>query len=408
MGNPKREKVLALIRGQRHHIEPVETLLDIPIVYDELWDKEKIIEIQPTLLMLMSDDNFEGYFCVEEARKRGIPSLSVMDGILEWRNIWENPRYGVGGNSLNKQLIGTDKIACVGPMSARILESWGSLGKCELVGIPRLDKFINNQVQEKDHRIEGNKRLLIATAKKAAFTQRQMDEVLQGLKDLKQALTRMPEWKCIWRLTSGLDKELEVKSDIEDFTGADLYNVLTKVDAIITTPSTTILEAMAAGIPTVVLDYGNYPTYQYAAWKITCEKQIIPALEEIYEPSSKHLLYQEQILKDSLSAPGRASQRLAKLIEVMSHIGFERSSGKHISIPPTILESDSFNNVALCDNFDLTDLYPNHSVFGKGNLPDKLRELQALREENNFLRAKLEKGSFSRLLTNVVRKLFKP
>ena len=34
------------------------------------------------------------------------------------------------------------KIACLGRSQARILESWGNVGKCEIVGAPRLDRLI--------------------------------------------------------------------------------------------------------------------------------------------------------------------------------------------------------------------------------------------------------------------------
>lgn len=73
---------------------------------------------------------------IYKAKQKNIPVLLLMDGILEWRNSWEN------NLTLNKEGMGfpayqpvlSDKVACLGANQIRILEHWGNLGKCELVG----------------------------------------------------------------------------------------------------------------------------------------------------------------------------------------------------------------------------------------------------------------------------------
>ena len=73
-------------------------------------------------------------------REAGVPTLHVLDGIVEWRNTWENPRSATESDGMPLfQPILADKVACFGKAQARILESWGNLGKCEVVGAPRLD-----------------------------------------------------------------------------------------------------------------------------------------------------------------------------------------------------------------------------------------------------------------------------
>jgi hypothetical protein len=394
------ECVLALIRGQEHHVKPAEAYLRIPVIYEERLTASVVKNVQPTLLMIMGDDSYEGFNCVTAAREMGIPSLSMLDGIFEWRNVWENPRYGGGGNDLNKQLILTDKIACPGASSARILEGWGAVGKCELVGVPRFDPLFNTSARRRTETVP--KRVLVMTAKKPGFTPEHRTDVFHALRDVRDALAADGRWEIVWRVTGGLDEELGVKTTVVDLTGTDLASVLKQVDAVITTPSTSILEAMALGLPTAVLEYGNRPLYQPAGWVITCQSQIPKALDQMCEPDPRYMLWQEQILKDAIAAPGSGSQRLAELMRALSAIGSQRREGHSVEIPASILQPP---RVSACESFILSDLFPNHPVFGRTSTAGILRELQALRQENPALRAKLEATDPMRFLVRCIRKV---
>ena len=69
----------------------------------------------------------------EEAK---VPILILCDGILEFRNTWENPTIADG--SVYQTIFG-HKIACIGRAPARVIESFGNQGLCEIVGHPRVD-----------------------------------------------------------------------------------------------------------------------------------------------------------------------------------------------------------------------------------------------------------------------------
>ncbi|HWF19594.1 MAG TPA: class I SAM-dependent methyltransferase, partial [Verrucomicrobiae bacterium] len=76
----------------------------------------------------------------------GIPTLILADGILEYRNTWEHPKNEPG--AIFQPVLG-HKIACLGRSQARILESWGNIGKCEIVGSPRFDGYCELQRRQK-------------------------------------------------------------------------------------------------------------------------------------------------------------------------------------------------------------------------------------------------------------------
>ena len=88
-----------------------------------------------------------------------VPVLVLADGVLEYRNTWEHP--GIPQGCIFQPVCG-HKLACVGRGQARVIESWGNPGRCEVVGMPRLDHLSTNAAPPV--RTEGPFRLLIATA----------------------------------------------------------------------------------------------------------------------------------------------------------------------------------------------------------------------------------------------------
>src|SRR5690606_26291803 len=95
-------------------------------------------------LMLVSDEYYsEVSVVVTQLVRDGVPVLHVADGVVEWRNTWENPRSLTpdAGMPLFQPIV-SHKMACLGRSQIRSLESWGNLGRCELVGVPRFDRLL--------------------------------------------------------------------------------------------------------------------------------------------------------------------------------------------------------------------------------------------------------------------------
>ncbi len=136
------------------------------------------------------------------------------------------------------------------------------------------------------------------TALTPYFTAEQKVLVKQSLADLKTALSRKSaashvKLEPVWRLTQGLDQEIGVNAGESALAKRDLLDVLQNVDAVITTPSTTMLEAMLLGLPVAVLDYCNTPHYVPPAWRITAAAHIAPTLAELLHPPAPKMLFQD-------------------------------------------------------------------------------------------------------------------
>ena len=322
---------------------------------------------------------------VEQSRT---PVLVLADGILEYRNTWQHPALPAG--AIFQPAMG-HKVACLGRAQARLLESWGNVGLCEVVGAPRWDALLGRPPRVRG---EGPLRILVATAKTPAFTAEQRQRVLTSLRDMQACLQRTivanrPIDVC-WRLTAGLDHELRIAGTASDVSQEPLPQVLARVDAVITTPSTLLLEAQLFDLPTAILDYHNTPAYVPAAWTITAREHIAAMLAELGDPPAPRLLFQRTMLHDALECRTPAAPRMVRLAEAMLDIGRTcRARNAPLAFPQRILADAADDRTLPEASFDLRILFPEHPVFG--NL-DRAR----LQIEIGHLRAELARCQAAR------------
>lgn len=385
--------ILALSRGQHHHYAPLESVDAWRVIESPEWCAETLRDIMPDILITPSCDWYESAACIKEARRLNIPSLYIMDGIIEWRHQWENPRFGAGGGMPYNQPIITDKIACLGWQSARTLEGWGCIGKCELVGVPRFDHYILDPVVRTPH--DGPKRLLIMTANTPGFTPEQITLTEQSLLDVNEYIQKHPEWEPIWRVRKGLDTKLSLVDRFPDLRGKPLREVLAEADAVLSTPSTVLLEAMLAGLPTAILDYSNSPTYVPAAWMVTAPQHIAFVLDDLRYSPTRRLLFQDDILHNCLVCHDPALPRMQELVNVMVEIGRQaRAKGQQLTYPDRILPLDSSDHMVPTENFDLARLYPSHPIFTNQNMISLQQELMYAHQEVARLRKEVASRRF--------------
>ena len=169
MTDANSQPVLCLISDRESYWQSVQVASSRPFIFDATWDP-KIIEVaNPALVLGMGTESYALSQCFDTAHRLRIPTLVTKDGIAEWRDIWENPKYGAGGNLLNRQLIQVDKIACHGKQQVRLFDGWGMSGRTELVGMPKFDDYLSMPNQEQSQ-ANSPKRLLVMTANTPGHT----------------------------------------------------------------------------------------------------------------------------------------------------------------------------------------------------------------------------------------------
>lgn len=359
-------------------------MLPHDVVFVDAMEPASLLEIKPALVVTHDEVHLQARACLLAAREAGIPTLLCMDGILEWRNTWENPNLR---DPLLQPAL-SDKIAVMGPLQERVLISWGNVGKCEQVGAPRLDDLVVDKTVFPPSRFT----LLVTTAKRPGFDPRQCDITLRSLRDLKQVLDRRDDLRVVYRLTQGLADALEVESSLDSMEGGELHQLLRRVSAVITTPSTVLLESMLLRLPTACLNYHACPEYLWPAWTIGKRDDAESIIDELISPSHAKRLYQDYVLQDALRVDGPASPRLAALIEAMVKQPAGRrkrpapaAGGPLIDPPPGVRPSPLF---------DLSKLYPEHPTLANLDRVQLQLELSTLRrylqEKTDWLHGQLD------------------
>jgi len=305
-----------------------------------------------------------------------VPILILCDGILEFRNTWENPTIADG--SVYQTIFG-HKIACIGRAPARVIESFGNQGLCEIVGHPRFDEMYTAEYLPV--RDSGPFRLLVTTARTPAFTVQQHRQVVKGLTELKKRFTRN---NCVgkrfvevnWRLPDSLLHELNLPMPDRTQKLPDLGETIEMSDAVITTPSTVFLESLIKRRPVALLDFTNSPAYVPAAWRITATAHMNPVLEELASPPATKMQFQRATLHDQLELGQDSRKRLFSLFGEMMEAGRRAvESGEKLSLPVRILSDPQRGIAKVDDEFDLSVLFPNSPVFKESNVAHLQQEL---------------------------------
>ncbi len=363
------EIVILGTRGFSQHQEPLLNHFNNRITVEADYLPETIAAHQPDLVISFEASNCQRGLCLAEMARRQIATLQIMDGIPEWRNTWTRRELPFQ-RPLNQPVL-AHKVACLGRADARLYESWGNVGKCEVVGVPRFDPLIAKAKPMRVASVNGRPlRLLVMTARTPGFNKEEVEITYQSLADLKENLSHQPDIQVVWRLTKGLHKRLQVQNTFTEATGKELHELLDEMDAVITTPSTAMLEAMLFGLPVALLDYHNCPSYIPAVWHIKCSGQIAPIMDFLRNPPLEHMLHQQYLLQDALACRTPAMPRLVGLIEEMIRIRREHNAHPvgELQFPHRILTDPEEQIAWPSVSYNIEMLYPNHPVFGQRDL----------------------------------------
>jgi hypothetical protein len=398
----ERLRVWCLLRDQQAYVAPVVQHFGpaAEFILDTAWEPQALLDARVDLVLCVNDWPAAVARCLDAARQSGVPTLVLQDGVLDWRCQYENPLFGSGGGPPQHQPVLADKIACLGPASARHIASWGNGHRVEVAGMPRLDALATAALPAPS---SPGRRLLVMTAKKPWFDDRQMEVILRSLSDVRDFLCRRPDISVTWRLTRNVAELLGVANTLKELSTGDLTQALAACDAVITTPSTSLLESMLAGRPVAALDYHNTPRFAPTAWTIGAPDHIPGIVEELLNPPASKVLFQQHCLRDNLRCDGPSAPRVASLIGKMCNEGRRaRAKRAELRLGSNLLEyREAFEASEIPG---LSQLYPNQPVFREAD-PNVLRvRLARLEKENERLKRETVPGRiFGRVRKEVAR-----
>jgi len=381
-----------------HHAAPFRERLNLRIA-----EPAKVLEQAcPGDLAIFYSEHFERFReCCQQLKSRNVATLYMIDGILEWRNAWENQPDEVACPYTMRPAL-AHKVACIGHSQARILDGWGNVGKTEIVGIPRLDHFYDPSApipavdsDKEDLKNDSNDfRVLVMTAKTPGFTPEQIQRATQSLLDIKTWHRENPtlgrrKVELVWRLTGGLAEQIEVENRLGDLSGGELKEILNDVDAVVTTPSTAMLESMLMNLPVAVLDYHNCPQYVTGGWDICAAEHIDIAMRQMSNRNEARMLFQNNELQDSLHCSSSATDRFVELAESMLAMAKHQiAAGAALEFPAKMLS----NSPIRLTDFSHDRLYPNAQEFLVTDKTELQVQLSHARREVAQLQRKLNQA----------------
>ncbi len=362
-----------------HHVRPVSDALKVRIV-----DAGEIVSLAKAgdVAMFFSEHFDRFRQSITELKQKNVATVYMVDGILEWRNAWENRSDEVACPFAMRPVL-SHKVACIGENQARVLNGWGNDGKTEIVGVPRFDRYINRKSPAASPKKHDRFRLLVMTAKTPAFTDSQWATVRQAIADCKTyADANVDSVEIIWRLTGGLDEHVGVENSTSDLTGMQLHDQLNEIDAVLSTPSTAVVESMLCGKPTALLNYFDCPSYLNLPWNVRHASQLATVVEQLKQPDDRKLHFQNQQLQQILYRESLASDRLVALVRSMQELAVAQvASGQALSFPPNLLPMP----VASPLRFDSRIMFPSAPEFSETDLLETQTQLAHSRRHVDHL-----------------------
>ena len=244
--------------------------------------------------------SFDRLNILRQARDIGACTVLLMDGIVEHRNTFRNPR--AGPRFLRPAPV--DVVACAGPVDEQHLAELGN--DAVATGLPRLAGIVPMPLPARPA-------VMVATALQPAFDADERSRLVHALASLRDRLDAHGV-KVLWRLTGGLAGELGVEPDT-----APLIESLAAASAVISTPSTLLIEAMRAGRPTALLFPFAGPCWQQAVWILDETYPARPELtdaviRELLAPTDEQVRRQHAVLTEMHRQGGPPAEAVADLL----------------------------------------------------------------------------------------------
>ena len=321
--------IVALVQyaGQTDHFAGVDAAASarsVRVVRINEWELADLDRLGATLVAVKDCESPLAAAALRWARRRGVATLLLMDGVVEYRNTFVNP--DVPERYLRPAPV--DAVACAGEIDRARLWSWGNVAVA--TGLPRICAAFPKPLPIKDLQISG---LLIATARRPAFDAAERRRLAAALRDVRAA-AQEAGWgdRLMWRLTAGLDEELGVANDTRP-----LRECLADCRGVLTTPSTLLLEAMAAGRACGVLHPQDGPLWQEAMgeWRgadVSPRQDLVALLRRMAAPDEADWRRQRRAM-ERMHAEGQPAARVAEMMVSMLRGELRGGPGRKRELP---------------------------------------------------------------------------
>jgi len=245
---------------------------------------------------------------IAACQRFGIPTYHVLDGILEWRNLFENPRTTVAENGapLYRPLI-SDHTFAMGEIE-RLTLQWLGNDSVHAFGLPRFDALPVKPCRVGP--IEGRPKVLIATANTPWFSDEQKTRFCDEFGRLVDLLRPRSDLAIEWRVAEPVAVEFGLANSTQQPSTVALQSAA----ALITTPSSLVIESMRLGVPTLVFDPYACPILNPSAWHATSANTVLQLLHSLLAPDDERAGLQNTLRDFSTPKGTDAAKKIAEFL----------------------------------------------------------------------------------------------
>jgi hypothetical protein len=239
-----------------------------------------------------------------EARRRGIPTLLLVDGPLEWSNVYHSPslrrRMGPGQAGLFEPII-HDAVAGIGSAQIRWIGERNAGRGIELM------TYSNHRIRTRPDPTREPKRdeeldFLVTTARKPYFGEAQRQALLRCLIDACDALSAGGHRYALRVFDRPLLRSLRRRRpDVRVDSTESFTRTLARTACVIGTPSSVLLEAMQHGKPTGTLIFRDTPLFYQTGWLLGGTSDWRSSLESMLSREPERMEFQTRVLRENLS-----------------------------------------------------------------------------------------------------------
>ncbi|MFK7894927.1 MAG: glycosyltransferase family 4 protein [Myxococcota bacterium] len=283
-------------------VGPISPRMKPIFVFVKPGNDREIRRVLPTCRLVLAKNALRPDInrCILIARRRGIPTLLLVDGPLEWANVHQNPSLKQPGaeaaESIFKPLI-HDAVASTSPAQSSWIEEQNrgrGLVYCH---------YSNHRIRTKlpsDTPIQFD--FLLTSARTAAFSPSDHAALAKALDRCAEALRPYAGRVLVRLFDGGLEARIRATLPEACFeSGGSFQEALAKSASVISPPSSVVLEAMVHERPTAILHFRPHPLFYEAGFTIEAKTQIEPVLEAMQRRDEDALKRQADSLAKNLS-----------------------------------------------------------------------------------------------------------
>ena len=323
----------------------------LPVLYIELM--KRAIEVEKTDLVLITCGYCQlGRAAIIAGMLKGVPTLEIQHGVIHP----SHPGYMYAKDEISTDVVSSyypipDKIAVYGNYHKELLTKMSVYPEDSVVvtGQPRYDilyrtdRIYSREKFFKKYKINPNHKIILWTT---AFVGQDDEESIEDLKAVFETIQGIKDTTLVikphpWdgrRYTKMIEDYLNIYkiSAVVTPRSSDTYEQLFACDLMITSGSTTGMEAIALNKPVIVLNLTGKPgaidyVEQGVALGVYKAEDLKPTIEKLLRDDSAIAKNRERYIENYLyKTDGKATERVVNVIEEMIEESRRKKDEKYI------------------------------------------------------------------------------